>query len=78
MEARTFCTVVMSLPLCHRFGEILQCCEGVTEDHIKSAIKKSRVLFNRGEINEVCDGADIITPASALASVQRLCWPADR
>ncbi|KAF5842389.1 hypothetical protein DUNSADRAFT_7373 [Dunaliella salina] len=35
-----------------RFMEILQCTEGMTEDHFKSAIKKSRIIFNRGEVNE--------------------------
>eukprot|EP00983_Pelagomonas_calceolata_P103139 1158884-Pelagomonas_calceolata.AAC.2 len=32
--------------------EILQCAEGMTEDHLKSAIKKSRIIYNRGEVNE--------------------------
>ena len=27
--------------------------DGMTEEHLKSAIKKSRILFNRGEVNEV-------------------------
>jgi len=35
-----------------RFMEILQCAEGMTEDHLKSAIKKSRIIYNRGEVNE--------------------------
>lgn len=36
-----------------RFSEIIQCAEGMTEDHFKSAIKKSRILYNRGEVHEV-------------------------
>lgn len=36
-----------------RFAEILQCAEGLSEDQVKAAIKKSRLLFNRGEVNEV-------------------------
>ena len=37
----TFCTI-----LC-RFTEILQCAEGLTEDQVKAAIRKSRIMFNR-------------------------------
>jgi len=30
-----------------RFTEILQCAEGLTEDQVKAAIRKSRIMFNR-------------------------------
>lgn len=39
----------MCLRLClsHRFTEILQCAEGLSEEQIKQAIRKSRIVFNR-------------------------------
>jgi hypothetical protein len=32
-----------------RFAEVLGCATGFQEDDLKSAIRKSRVLYNRGQ-----------------------------
>jgi hypothetical protein len=36
-----------------RFGEILSCAEGLTEDDLKKAIKKSRVMYGHREADLV-------------------------
>jgi hypothetical protein len=35
-----------------RFGEILSVAEGLDQDALKKAIRKSRVLYNRGGADE--------------------------
>jgi hypothetical protein len=35
-----------------RFGEILSMAEGLDEEHLKKAIRKSRAVFNRGGAGE--------------------------
>ena len=44
--------LVLALAENQRFTEILQCAEGLSEDQMKAAIKKSRMIFNRGTNNE--------------------------
>ena len=40
-----------------RFMEILQCAEGINEDELKKAIKKSRIMFNHPDNSGVVSGA---------------------
>ncbi len=39
--------MVLAMAENQRFTEILQCAEGLSEDQVKQAIKKSRMIFNR-------------------------------
>ncbi|PNW76423.1 hypothetical protein CHLRE_11g467575v5 [Chlamydomonas reinhardtii] len=41
--------MVLALAENPRFGEILSCAEGLTEDDLRKAVKKSRVMYNHGE-----------------------------
>lgn len=45
--------MVLALADNPRFAEILQCAEGLSQEQFKAAIRKSRILFNRGEPGEV-------------------------
>lgn len=54
---------------CHRFTEILQCAEGLSEEQIKQAIRKSRIVFNRQGVVTRQQG-----PGSASCS-QGSCFP---
>jgi hypothetical protein len=40
-------TVDVHWAACYRFTEILSCAEGLTEDQVKQAIRKSRIMYNR-------------------------------
>jgi len=44
--------MVLALAENPRFQEILSCAEGLSEDQIKAAIRKSRIMYNRGTNNE--------------------------
>jgi hypothetical protein len=35
-----------------RFGEVLQCAESLDSEGMKKAVRKSRVMFNRGGADE--------------------------
>ncbi|KAG2439046.1 hypothetical protein HYH02_006574 [Chlamydomonas schloesseri] len=41
--------MVLALAENPRFGEILSCAEGLSEDELRKAVKKSRVMYNHGE-----------------------------
>ncbi|KAL6756139.1 P-loop containing nucleoside triphosphate hydrolase protein [Haematococcus lacustris] len=44
--------MVLALADNPRFAEILQCSEGLSEEAMKAAIKKSRLIYNRGEVHQ--------------------------
>ena len=47
------CAVVLVLLQEQRFGEVLQCCtEGLDPESMKKAVRKSRVMYNRGGADE--------------------------
>lgn len=46
--------------------------DGVSEEHVKTAIKKSRLIYNRGEVNEV-RGRDGVKPSNHKLLASLLC-----
>eukprot|EP00878_Enallax_costatus_P035582 GHUV01039758.1.p1 GENE.GHUV01039758.1~~GHUV01039758.1.p1 ORF type:complete len:239 (+),score=69.21 GHUV01039758.1:187-903(+) len=59
-----------------RFGEILSVAEGLDSDNIKKAIRKSRVVFNRGPADEQAETTGVLAKYSqdltALAAEGKL------